>query len=31
VLFDFIEEKHEEGEPFEEAAIDAGIIRLRPS
>jgi multidrug efflux pump subunit AcrB len=30
VLFDFIEEKHEEGEPFEEAVIDAGIIRLRP-
>jgi hypothetical protein len=27
---DFIEEKHEEGEPFEEAVIDAGIIRLRP-
>ncbi|MBS1852251.1 MAG: efflux RND transporter permease subunit [Acidobacteria bacterium] len=30
VLFDFIEEKHEEGEPFEEAVIDAGILRLRP-
>jgi multidrug efflux pump subunit AcrB len=30
VLFDFIEEKHEEGEPFEDAIIDAGIIRLRP-
>lgn len=30
VLFDFIEEKHAEGEPFEEAVIDAGIIRLRP-
>jgi multidrug efflux pump subunit AcrB len=30
VLFDFIEEKHEEGEPFEEAVIDAGIMRLRP-
>jgi multidrug efflux pump subunit AcrB len=30
VLFDFIEEKHEEGEPFEEAVVDAGIIRLRP-
>jgi multidrug efflux pump subunit AcrB len=30
VLFDFIEERHEEGEPFEEAVIDAGIIRLRP-
>ena len=30
VLFDFIEEKHQEGEPFEEAVIDAGIMRLRP-
>jgi multidrug efflux pump subunit AcrB len=30
VLFDFIEEKHEEGEPFEEAVVDAGIMRLRP-
>jgi multidrug efflux pump subunit AcrB len=30
VLFDFIEKKHEEGEPFEEAVIDAGMIRLRP-
>jgi multidrug efflux pump subunit AcrB len=30
VLFDFIEEKHAEGEPFEEAVIDAGIVRLRP-
>jgi len=30
VLFDFIEEKHEEGELFEEAVIDAGMIRLRP-
>lgn len=30
VLFDFIEGKHEEGEPFEEAVIDAGIMRLRP-
>jgi multidrug efflux pump subunit AcrB len=30
VLFDFIEERHEAGEPFEEAVIDAGIIRLRP-
>jgi multidrug efflux pump subunit AcrB len=30
VLFDFIEEKHEQGEPFEEAVIDAGIVRLRP-
>ena len=30
VLFDFIEEKHAEGEPFREAVLDAGIIRLRP-
>jgi len=30
VLFDFIEEMHAKGEPFEEAGIDAGIIRLRP-
>jgi multidrug efflux pump subunit AcrB len=30
VLFDFIEGKHEQGVPFEEAVIDAGIIRLRP-
>ncbi|MFZ5450701.1 MAG: efflux RND transporter permease subunit [Thermodesulfobacteriota bacterium] len=30
VLFDFIEEKHAEGEPLEEAVLDAGIIRLRP-
>ncbi len=30
VLFDFIEEKHQEGEPFEEAVIDAGIMRVRP-
>jgi multidrug efflux pump subunit AcrB len=30
VLFDFIEEKHEEGEPFEQAVLDAGIVRLRP-
>ncbi|MEW6658489.1 MAG: efflux RND transporter permease subunit [Thermodesulfobacteriota bacterium] len=30
VLFDFIEEKHDEGEPLEEAVLDAGIIRLRP-
>jgi multidrug efflux pump subunit AcrB len=30
VLFDFIEEKHEEGAPFEEAVVDAGIMRLRP-
>ena len=30
VLFDFIEGRHEQGEPFEEAIIDAGIIRLGP-
>ena len=30
VLFDFIEERHEKGEPLERALVDAGIIRLRP-
>lgn len=30
VLFDFIEEKHAEGEPFEQAVLEAGIMRLRP-
>ncbi|MEY4582986.1 MAG: hypothetical protein RL701_7689 [Pseudomonadota bacterium] len=30
VLFDFIEEKYEEGEPLREALLDAGILRLRP-
>jgi multidrug efflux pump subunit AcrB len=30
VLFDFIEERHEEGEPLEDALLDAGIMRLRP-
>ncbi|MBL8187706.1 MAG: efflux RND transporter permease subunit, partial [Acidobacteria bacterium] len=30
VLFDFVEEKHEEGEPLREALLDAGIARLRP-
>jgi multidrug efflux pump subunit AcrB len=30
VLFDFIEEMHEKGEPFEQAVRDAGIERLRP-
>jgi multidrug efflux pump subunit AcrB len=30
VLFDFIEERHEEGDDFENALIDAGILRLRP-
>jgi multidrug efflux pump subunit AcrB len=30
VLFDFIEEMHAKGEPFEQAIRDAGIERLRP-
>src|SRR5207249_1343930 len=30
VLFDFIEEKHADGAPFEQAVLDAGIMRLRP-
>lgn len=30
VLFDFIEEAHEEGKPLQEALLDAGIVRLRP-
>jgi multidrug efflux pump subunit AcrB len=30
VLFDFIEEMHERGEPLEQAIRDAGIQRLRP-
>lgn len=30
VLFDFIEEAHEKGEPFKQAVVDAGIMRLRP-
>ena len=30
VLFDFIEERHEAGEPLEQALLDAGIMRLRP-
>jgi multidrug efflux pump subunit AcrB len=30
VLFDFIEEKHAEGEPLRDALLDAGIMRLRP-
>jgi multidrug efflux pump subunit AcrB len=30
VLFDYIEEKNQHGEPFEEAILDAGIMRLRP-
>lgn len=30
VLFDFIEERHAVGDSFEDAVIDAGILRLRP-
>jgi len=30
VLFDFIEEMHDAGEPLEQALLDAGIERLRP-
>src|SRR5262245_15164940 len=30
VLFDFIEERHEQGESLQESLLDAGIIRLRP-
>jgi multidrug efflux pump subunit AcrB len=30
VLFDFIEEMHERGEPIEQSLIDAGLMRLRP-
>ena len=30
VLFDFIEEMHEKGEPLKQALLDAGIQRLRP-
>jgi multidrug efflux pump subunit AcrB len=30
VLFDFIEEMHEKGEPLRQALLDAGIQRLRP-
>jgi multidrug efflux pump subunit AcrB len=30
VLFDFIEEAHERGEPLREALLDAGLHRLRP-
>lgn len=30
VLFDFIEEKREEGEDLRTALLDAGIVRLRP-
>ena len=31
VLFDFIEEMHEEGEPFEQAIRDAGIEKVKAS
>jgi multidrug efflux pump subunit AcrB len=30
VLFDFIEEMHERGEPLREALLDAGLMRIRP-
>ncbi|MEQ9619598.1 MAG: efflux RND transporter permease subunit [Deltaproteobacteria bacterium] len=30
VLFDYIEEKHSEGEDFKDSLLDAGIERLRP-
>jgi multidrug efflux pump subunit AcrB len=30
VLFDFIEEAHERGEPLRDALLDAGLHRLRP-
>lgn len=30
VLFEFIEERHAIGEPFREAMLDSGILRLRP-
>jgi multidrug efflux pump subunit AcrB len=30
VLFDFIEEERQKGEPLVEALLDAGIVRLRP-
>ena len=30
VLFDFIEERREQGEPLQQALLDAGIMRLRP-
>jgi multidrug efflux pump subunit AcrB len=30
VLFDFIEEKHAEGESFHDAVLNAGIMRMRP-
>jgi hypothetical protein len=30
VLFEFIEERHALGEPFREAMLDSGMLRLRP-
>ncbi|AWM36632.1 Multidrug resistance protein MexB [Gemmata obscuriglobus] len=30
VLFEYIEEAHEKGEPVREAVVDAGLARLRP-
>src|SRR5262249_2856801 len=30
VLFDFIEQRHEDGTPLRDARIDAGILRIRP-
>ena len=30
MLFDFIEEARERGEPSRDALVDAGIVRLRP-
>ena len=30
VLFDYIEEAHEKGEPLRDALLDAGVARLRP-
>jgi multidrug efflux pump subunit AcrB len=30
VLFDYVEEAHEKGEPLQEALLDAGVARLRP-
>ncbi|MCU1263222.1 MAG: AcrB/AcrD/AcrF family protein [Bryobacterales bacterium] len=30
VLFDYIEEMHENGQPLRQALLDAGILRLRP-
>jgi multidrug efflux pump subunit AcrB len=30
VLFDYVEEAHEKGEPLRQALLDAGVARLRP-